>query len=109
MLHICGRHGIAVSSSHHLVGNFNAHLRDCICLFCDEAGLADDKAAHSRLKALITEPFLMIEAKNRDAIQAPNFTHIIMASNDAWVIPASLGARRFFVLDVSRERLHSHI
>ncbi len=34
---LAGRHGLHVSSPAHLTGRFNAHLRDCICLFADEA------------------------------------------------------------------------
>jgi hypothetical protein len=56
------------------------------------------------LKAIITEPTLAIEAKYRAVVEARNFLHVIMASNEEWVVPASLEARRFFVLDVSNEK-----
>ena len=38
-----GRHYLEVSNSSHLVGNFNAHLRDTVLLFADEAFYANDK------------------------------------------------------------------
>jgi hypothetical protein len=38
-------------------------------------------------------------------IEARNFLHVLMASNEEWVVPASLEARRFFVLDVSNEKV----
>ena len=60
------------------------------------------------LKALITEPFLTIEAKYQNAIQMPNFVHLMMASNEEWVVPAGLEARRFFVLEVSPDRANDH-
>lgn len=56
------------------------------------------------LKALVTEPKLMIERKGIDAIQMPNRIHLFMASNMDWVIPAGASARRFFVLDVLPSR-----
>jgi hypothetical protein len=98
LMHILGQHALTISQAKHLTGNFNAHLRDCVFLFADEAFYAGDKAHIGVLKALITEPTLTIEAKYANAVQASNFTHILMASNEDWVVPASIAARRFFVL-----------
>jgi Family of unknown function (DUF5906) len=95
-----GRHFLQVSNASHLVGNFNAHLRDALLLFADEAFYAGDKKHASILKTLITEETIQIEAKGVDVETAPNFVHLIMASNDDHVIPASGDERRFFVLDV---------
>lgn len=104
LLRILGQHGLAISNSKHLVSNFNAHLRDTVFLFADEAFFAGDRGHVGVLKSLITEPHLTVEAKYQNAIQAPNFTHIMMASNEDWVVPASLEARRFFVLNVLPDR-----
>lgn len=98
LLTILGQHGLTISHAKHLTGNFNAHLRDCVFLFADEAFYAGDKAHVGVLKALITEPTLTVEAKYQNAVQAPNFVHLMMASNETWVVPASLEARRFLVL-----------
>lgn len=95
-----GRHFLQVADPKHLVGSFNAHLRDCIVLFGDEAFYAGDKKHESVLKMLITEEMLAIEAKGIDVEQQPNCTHVILASNSQWVIPAGANERRFFVLDV---------
>ena len=95
-----GRHFMQISNSNHLVGNFNAHLRDSCVLFADEAFFAGDKKHESVLKTLITEDILAIEAKGVDVEMQPNYTHIIMASNDDWVVPANADERRYFVLDV---------
>lgn len=97
------RHFMQVSNPGHLVGNFNSHLRDVVVLFADEAFFAGDKKHASVLKTLITEETLAIEKKGVDVETAPNFIHLIMASNDMHVIPAGGDERRFFVLDVSRE------
>jgi hypothetical protein len=98
---IFGQHGMYISQSKHLVGAFNAHLRDCVLLFADEAFFAGDKPAEGTLKALITEETLTIESKGQNVILSKNHLHTIMASNEKRVIPASLDERRFFVLDVS--------
>ena len=100
-----GRHFLQVSDPKHLVGAFNSHLRDCIVLMADEAFYAGDKKHESVLKSLVTESNLTIEAKGIDVVAAPNYTHIIMASNASWVVPAGSNERRFFVLDVSDKRM----
>jgi hypothetical protein len=99
-----GRHFLQVSDPKHLVGSFNAHLRDCVVLFGDEAFYAGDKKHESVLKMLVTEEMITIEAKGVDAQASPNFVHLIMASNEKWVVPAGFHERRFFVLDVSDEK-----
>ena len=108
LLHILGQHGLAISNAKHLTGNFNGHLRDYVLLFADEAFFAGDRAHVGVLKALITEPTLTIEAKFQNAVQMPNFVHLMMASNEDWVVPASLEARRFFVLEVSAAKANDH-
>lgn len=95
-----GRHHIHIANAKHLIGNFNAHLRDCVSLFADEAFFAGDKSHESVLKMLITEDTIPIEAKGYDVESAPNFVHLIMASNDPHVIRATGDERRYFVLDV---------
>ncbi len=107
--YLMGQHGFAISNAKHLTGNFNAHLRDCVLLFADEALYAGDKAHVGILKSIITEPYLTIEGKYQNAVMSPNYLHLILASNEQWVVPASLESRRFFVLDVSNERANDHL
>ncbi len=97
---LLGRHFCHISNPSHLVGNFNSHLRDIVVLFADEAFYAGDRRHVSILKTLITEETITIEAKGIDAETAPNFVHLIMASNDAHVIPAGADERRFLMLEV---------
>lgn len=97
---IIGHHALGINNAKHLVGNFNQHLRAVIFLFADEAFFAGDKQHVGVLKSLITEPSLTIEAKYANAVEFPNYLHIMMASNEEWVVPADLRLRRFFVKDV---------
>lgn len=99
-----GQHGLHIRSSKHLTGDFNLHLRDCCLMFADEAIAPGDKAAESRLKGLVTEPQLLIEGKGENALMSPNYLHIVMASNEKWVVPAGDDERRFAVFDVSSAR-----
>jgi hypothetical protein len=100
-----GQHGIQIYHPTQLTGRFNEHLRDCIALFADEAFFAGDRAHEGVLRGLITEPLLPIEGKFLRVVVVPNLLHIIMASNKDWVVPASIDARRYFVLDVSDHRV----
>jgi hypothetical protein len=104
---LLGQHFIHVSNAKFVVGDFNAHLRDCVFLFADEAFFAGDKKHQSILQALITEPTLTVEAKGVDAEPAPNFLHVGMASNEDWVIPASTDERRYFVLESGNDKLQN--
>lgn len=105
---IIGQHALAISNGKHLVGAFNSHLRDCVFLFADEAFFAGDRAHVGVLKSVITEEYLFIEAKYSNGDQVPNYLHLMMASNEEWVVPASLDARRFFVLEVSDTVASNH-
>ncbi|HEP9227020.1 TPA: hypothetical protein VDV27_001841 [Pseudomonas aeruginosa] len=103
-----GRHFLQVSDSKHLVGSFNAHLRDTVLLFGDEAFFAGDKKHESVLKTLVTEEQLVIEGKGVDAEAAANFTHLVLASNEDWVVPAGLEERRFFALDMADDHMQDN-
>ena len=99
-----GQHFLHISDPGHLVGRFNLHLQDAVVVFVDEAFPVTDRSAIGALKRMITEPTLFIEAKYRNAIMAKNMTHVFIASNEQWVVPADVGDRRFLFLDVSGAR-----
>ena len=46
-----------------------------------------------------------IEMKGVDVQNAPNFVRLIMASNNDWVVPASVDQRRFVVIEVGTARM----
>lgn len=98
---LMGQHSCHVTNSKHITGNFNAHLEDCIFLFADESFWAGDKQAENVLKGLITEPTIPIERKGFDLKTVPNMLHILMASNNEWVVPAGVDERRYCVIKVS--------
>jgi hypothetical protein len=103
-----GQHFAHVSSSREVTGNFNAHMRDCVMLFADEAFLGGSHDAIGTLKRIITEPTIRVEQKGVDSAEWPNRLHVIAASNEEWVVPAGPDERRFVVLDVSDARKEDH-
>lgn len=96
-----GQHFVHISKGESLTGRFNSHLRDAILVFADEAVFAGDKKNHGTLKAWITEPTIQTEKKFQDATATRNMIHLIMASNERWVVSADMEERRFFVLEVA--------
>jgi len=99
LIKMIGQHAMAVGSSEYLTGRFNAHFRNLIFLFADEVRL--DRAGEARLRHLVTEPMISIEKKGVDVAHCKNRLHVMMASNDSWVIPAHADERRWFVTDVN--------
>lgn len=102
---IWGQHGVHISNSKHLVGNFNAHLADACFLFADEAFYSGDRQHEGVLKALITEPTFMNEKKFKDVVSKQNFLKIFMVTNNEYAVPASRDERRYCVFDVSSDRI----
>lgn len=105
---ILAHHACHITNTKHLTGNFNAHLESCVFLFVDEALWAGDKAGENVLKGLITEAVIPVERKFADLKQVPNMLHILMASNNDWVVPAGMDERRYCVLKVSSAQAGKH-
>jgi Family of unknown function (DUF5906) len=101
LLRLCGQHGLHIINAAHLTGHFTGHLRDVIFVFADEALYAGDKQHEGILKGIITEGSLLIEAKYRTPVMVANMLHLILSSNNDWVVPASHDERRYLMLDVS--------
>lgn len=109
--HVIGRHALAIASPELITGRFNAHLQDVIFLFADEAIRPQDKAAEGRLKSMLTESILAFEGKGRDAITGRNYLHVMLASNESWVVPADSAdgyVRRFFVTECNTKWQRTH-
>lgn len=101
LVKMIGQHAISVGDSNLLTGRFNAHLKNLIFLFADEAVNPYQKEAEAKLRHLITEPTLQIEKKGVDIGNGvPNILHVMMASNDDWVIGVNQDDRRYFVQNV---------
>jgi hypothetical protein len=95
------QHFTPIASFEQLTGRFNGFMRQCVFLFVDEAFWAGDKRHRSVLQSMITEKIITYEHKGRDPVPDYNRMHLVVASNDEWVVPASLKERRYCVLHVS--------
>jgi Family of unknown function (DUF5906) len=105
MTKVFGVYALPISDPKHLAGSFSGHLQHCVVLFLDEAFWAGNIAAEGRLKSLVTEETITIEQKYFAPIQIRNLLHIMMCSNNDWVVPAGHGSRRYAVFRVSDARV----
>ena len=87
-------HFFISSSTKQFAGNFNQHLLDVVLVFGDETWWAGDRTALGTIKRMITQKTISVEAKFKDCITLPNRLHLIMASNEPWVVNADLSERR---------------
>ncbi len=98
---LLGLHYMAITQASQLTGKFNSHMSDKLLMFVDEGWWSDERNGAGILRALITEPEVTIEMKNRDAVSIRNYTRFIIAANADWVVPLGMGdERRFVILDV---------
>lgn len=103
-----GRNAMIVSEAERITGRFNAHLENKLLLMAEEAFWAGDKSAEGKLKDLATGALTSYERKGLDPYEGKNYTRIMIASNEDWVVPASSGGRRWFVLEVGDEHEKDH-
>jgi hypothetical protein len=106
MVKLFGAHGLQVSNRKHVTGQFNGHMATCLYMFADESFFVGNKEGEAVLKAIITEPFMMLERKGIDAVQMANMLALMMAANEDHIINATTEERRFSVFGVSPHRVN---
>ena len=105
---IYGNHYAQVLSSEMLFGRFNDWLAGKIMVFGDEATWPGDRRGVDKLKALITEPNIMVDRKNIPAMTIESFVRFIFATNHEHSAPAEISDRRFVVLTPSNKYIGKH-
>jgi hypothetical protein len=103
MLRIFGRHGALIDDKDRLLGRFNDWLEIISFALLEEVLWAGDHRAADKLKSSITGETIQVERKFSGCRQVPNRLHIMMTTNHEFAVPAGVGDRRYFVLDVSDE------
>jgi hypothetical protein len=92
-----------VTKPEQITGRFNSILSGRVLVFADEAFFAGNLTMRGALQSLITDRRLAIERKGLDIVMEQNCVHLLMASNENWVLSMSSQDRRFLVLDVSSQ------
>lgn len=95
---------LQVSDVDHIIGGFNSVL-ECVYVVClDEAMFKGDRKALDRMKSLITEPEITIEAKYQPRRSLTSFHRFFAASNHQHFAHVEPDDRRFLVMRVSDAR-----
>lgn len=104
MCKLFGPHGLHISKPELLTGRFNAHFMQTAFLFSDEAIWPGHKDKEGVLKALVTEPTMVVEPKGMNAFPMRNTVKLFMASNEDWIVPAGVDDRRFAVFRLNESK-----
>lgn len=97
---LISRHYLLVDDPRYILGQFNAHMANCLLLQADEGFWAGDKQSEGRLKSLVTSRQHMIERKGVDPVPVRNLVRLLVTSNNDWVVPVGMEGRRFAIFDV---------
>lgn len=98
------RYSIHAAADNDLVGVFNDRLENRLLFVGDEATFGNDPKIRGKIKALITEAALRIEAKFQSAREVRNRLKIILTSNELAALPIEPGDRRSTIVRVSDNR-----
>ena len=99
-----GAHFIPVTHAEHVTGRFSGHLFARRFIFIDEGIFGGNRRDAGVIKTRITDPVIVLERKGVDAITVPNNMIFMIASNEASVVPADKGDRRWMVIEVGDGR-----
>ena len=112
LAHAYGRlwrpHYIPITHAEHVTGRFSGHLFARRFIFIDEGTFGGARKDAGVIKQRITDPDVVLERKGVDAIRMQNTMIFMIASNEASVVPADKGDRRWMVIDVGDGRREDH-
>ena len=103
-----GEHFIAVTHAEHVSGRFTGHFAGKAFVHIDEGTFGGNRREAGNLKTRVTEPWIVLEQKGVDAIRMRNRMKFMISSNEASVVPADRGDRRFTVFDVGVDHREDH-
>lgn len=96
-----GRHYTHLIDAERLTTKFNNLTSDSVIVFADEVLWPGDRKAANILKGMVSERRVTRESKGVDSVEVDNISHLIIASNEDWIVPAGPQSRRWLVLNVS--------
>lgn len=87
-----------------VLGTYTHNLRATCLAFLDEVTYGGNHEQAQRLKKLVTESTHSINAKYQPSYTVDSYLNIIIASNDAFVVPCETRQRRFMALEIDDSR-----
>jgi len=88
---------VQLTDGNQLLSAFNSLLMGKLLIYADESLFTGDKTVTNKMKGLITEDTMRVEFKGVDAIITPNFTNILISTNNEHAIDAAMDERRYVV------------
>ncbi len=96
-----GDYFMQTASAKRMFGDFNAHLQSNLLFYANESFWSGDKASEGKLKNFITEIDFTYEIKGSAVYRGKNYSHLILDSNNDFVVPVTNDERRYIILKVS--------
>ena len=88
-----------------LLGEFNKHLESTLLFYANELTFTGNKKVVSKLKNVVTETEFTYELKGGDTFTNPNYTRVIIDSNDDSAVVQTADERRFIYPVISDVRV----
>ena len=92
---IMGKNYDSIANQNQILGDFNAVLEGKILLNFDEVTYGGDHSANNKLKALISEDYMYINKKNKEAYRIHSLADFIITTNEEYFIGVSGDSRRY--------------
>lgn len=86
-----------------VLGNFNSSMEGILMLFLDEMVWGGDKDKAGTLKKLVSEAKGSLKVKFLSNRKISQLFNLIIASNEAWVVPAGKTSTRWVILQLDDE------
>ena len=108
-LHVLGKllegYFMQTAENKRLLGEFNNHLSSTLLFYANELTFTDNKRVVSKLKNVITETSFTYELKGGATYTDPNYTRIIIDSNEDTVVVQTADERRFIYPVISESKI----
>jgi DNA-directed RNA polymerase subunit L len=105
---IWGRTTLMINDIEDITGRFNLCLERKLLICMDEAMYVNDSAGQEKLKNLITEPTINVEAKHQMPRTVNSLHRFFLTTNHEHFLKTSKDDRRLFAIPISESRQNDH-
>lgn len=102
---IVSKNYVPLGSTKELFAKFNVYLEKALLVHMQEGFWAGNSQEGSELKSIITSNIQSCEPKGVNRYNVDSYLRLFISSNSEWVVPATSDERRFFIVDVSNEKM----
>ena len=92
---IMGDNYDSIANANQIIGDFNGVLEGRTLLNFDEVTYGGDHSTNNKLKALITEDYMYINKKNKEAYRIRSLADFIITTNEEYFIGVTGDSRRY--------------